>query len=105
MEDYPLGYPMVSCYLDSDEQFMIYRRFGTLHARLLLHAQDELRQMETQLLRMDKRDNMTEDGRDFLMSRENDDAREVMPGRESRKQLIERTKQKTIEYGLKNLSI
>ncbi|KAE8443798.1 hypothetical protein EG329_001392 [Mollisiaceae sp. DMI_Dod_QoI] len=50
------GYPYLAAFLDSDENFMIYRRFGFLHARLLLQKQDELRIMEKELDRMDRRD-------------------------------------------------
>jgi hypothetical protein len=50
------GYPYVATFLDSDENFMIYRRFGFLHARLLLQKQDELRLLERDLDRMDQRD-------------------------------------------------
>lgn len=42
--------------MDSDENFMIYRRFGFLHARLLLQKQDELRLMEADLDKMDRGD-------------------------------------------------
>ncbi|KAF8853600.1 hypothetical protein BDZ45DRAFT_69975 [Acephala macrosclerotiorum] len=50
------GYPYLATFLDSDENFMIYRRFGFIHARLLLQKQDELRIMEEELDRMDRRD-------------------------------------------------
>ncbi|TVY75979.1 hypothetical protein LSUE1_G005072, partial [Lachnellula suecica] len=50
------GYPYLASFLDSDENFMIYRRFGFLHARLLLQKQDELRTMEAELDRMDQHD-------------------------------------------------
>jgi len=50
------GYPYLAAFLDSDENFMIYRRFGFIHARLLLQKQDELRLMEEELDRLDKRD-------------------------------------------------
>jgi hypothetical protein len=52
------GYPYLAAFLDSDENFMIYRRFGFLHARLLLQKQDELRIMEAELDRMDNRDKL-----------------------------------------------
>jgi len=52
------GYPYLAAFLDSDENFMIYRRFGFLHARLLLQKQDELRMMEEELDRMDHRDKL-----------------------------------------------
>jgi hypothetical protein len=50
------GYPYLASFLDSDENFMIYYRFGFLHARLLLQKQDELRMMEAELDRIDWRD-------------------------------------------------
>lgn len=50
------GYPYLATFLDSDENFMIFRRFGFLHTRLLLHTQDELRIMEKELDQMDQRD-------------------------------------------------
>ena len=59
MTDIDFGYPNVATFLDSDRAFMIYRRFGFIHARLLLQKQDELRLMEEELDRMDKRDLIT----------------------------------------------
>ncbi|KAH7330214.1 hypothetical protein BKA65DRAFT_565359 [Rhexocercosporidium sp. MPI-PUGE-AT-0058] len=56
LERCELGYPYLAAFMDSDENFMIYRRFGFLHARLLLQKQDELRLMEEQLDLMDRRD-------------------------------------------------
>lgn len=101
VEDYPQGYPRVSCYLDNDEQFMIYRRFGLVHARLLLHKQDQLRRMEDDLLEMDKLDSRSDDGRRCLRSRMMDEARKPHEhGRESRNELLERIEKKTIEYGM-----
>ena len=96
---------MVSCFLDSDEQFMIYRRFGIIHARLLLYTQDELRALEAQLARMDNQDSKNEAKRTDLMCREKDEACKATPGKESRKQLLERIKQKTLEYGLHKISL
>lgn len=90
----------MSWFLDSDEQFGIYRRFGIVHARLLIWAQDELRELEQDLMNMDDYDNLKEDGDDYLMSRENDVGRDDLPpGKESRVELLGRLKQKTLEYG------
>ena len=47
---------MAGGFLDSDENFMIYRRFGYLYARLLLYKQDELRAFEKRLDRIDRKD-------------------------------------------------
>ena len=56
LADYPLGYPRVQSFLDSDDSFMMYRRFGHLNSALLLHLQDDLRKMEEELLQYDKKD-------------------------------------------------
>lgn len=49
MNDYPKGYPSLATFLDSDEGFTVYRRFGYLQSRLLLKKQEELRCLEDQL--------------------------------------------------------
>ena len=50
------GYPNLAAFLDSDEGFMIYRRFGWLQSRLLLDKQEELRLLEIKLERLDNRE-------------------------------------------------
>lgn len=56
MDSCPLGYPKLAAYLDSDECFSVYRRFGFLQSRLLLDKQDKLRELEEALDRLDKRE-------------------------------------------------
>lgn len=99
LEDYPLGYPRQAAFADSDESFMLYRRFGNVHARLLLHLQDEIREMEAQLYNMDLRDNKSEEGQGYLQSRELDEERLVIEDQESRSQLLTRMEKKTRQYG------
>ncbi|MCJ1382307.1 hypothetical protein MMC17_005420 [Xylographa soralifera] len=99
LEEYPMGYPRVSCYLDSDDAFMIYRRFGLLQSRLLLHKQDELRKMEEELLTMDTRDDKTEEGQDLLRCWSRDRKRVSCNGKETRKQLMGRIEKASFEYG------
>ncbi|TVY68658.1 hypothetical protein LSUE1_G008301 [Lachnellula suecica] len=72
VEQCPEGYPRLAALLDSDENFMLYRRFGFLQARILLNKQDELRELEKDLDRMDKVDQKNSPG--VLRSREKDDA-------------------------------
>ena len=45
---------MLATFLDSDDCFMVYRRFGFLQSRLLLEKQEELRELEGKLDRLDK---------------------------------------------------
>ena len=40
---------MLAAFLDSDDNFMVYRRFGYLQARLLLEKQEQLRRLEEDL--------------------------------------------------------
>lgn len=56
VEDYPLGYPRVAAFMNSNENFLIYRRFGFLDARILLRKQDELRTIEGSLDDLDHQD-------------------------------------------------
>ncbi|KAL8803978.1 MAG: hypothetical protein Q9182_002850 [Xanthomendoza sp. 2 TL-2023] len=56
LETFPEGFPRLACFLDSDDSFMLFKRFGTVFSRLLLNKQDEIRRMEAELLGMDKTD-------------------------------------------------
>jgi hypothetical protein len=71
---------------------MLYRKFGFLQARILLNKQDELRELEKDLDRLDKVD----EGKDpnLLKSREKDDA---VNG--DRKKLLYEIEEKFKEYG------
>lgn len=59
MSENQKSYRSLSIFLDSDDNFKIYRRFGYLHSRLLLHKQDEIRRLEMEL---DELDNLDEAG-------------------------------------------
>jgi hypothetical protein len=52
---------------------MMCRRFGVLHARVLLYRQDELADLERRLAQIDHEDSLNEEGRQFLSSREMDE--------------------------------
>lgn len=51
---YNPGYPRVAAFENCDPNFLIYRRFGWLHSRVLLNLQDELQQLERDLEREDE---------------------------------------------------
>ena len=102
VQDFPRGFPRLACFLDSDDAFMVYRRFGLVFSRLLLNKQDEIREMEATLLAMDRTDEAC--GNDeYLMSRTGDVNRDgqsiprLWP--ETRPQLLERLEKKALEYG------
>jgi hypothetical protein len=54
VRDFPDGYPKLAAFLDSDEKFMVYRRFGYLQSRLLLEKQEHLQQLEEELESLDQ---------------------------------------------------
>lgn len=98
MEECPAGYPRLAAFLDSDENFMLYRRFGYLQSRILLHKQDELRALEEKLDLIDKRDEADPENEKLLRSRDLDDK-----SNSPRKALLETIETKFKEYGNWNL--
>ena len=101
MEDYPRGFPKLARFLDSDDAFMVYRRFGTVFSRLLLYKQDEISRMEKTLRAMDKYDSKSNENHQFLMSRVLDIERGEPPSSwpKSRVELIKDLEKSCLEYG------
>ena len=95
-----MGFPKLSCFLDSDDAFMIYRRFGGVFSRLLLCKQDEIGRIEATLKAMDRTDADEGNGQ-YLMSHKLDEDRDNIPiaWPESRKQLMETLEKKALDYG------
>ncbi|MCJ1291692.1 hypothetical protein MMC34_003237 [Xylographa carneopallida] len=56
LHTYPEGYGKVAAVEDCDPNFLICRKFGELHLRVLLHRQDELAELEEELECLDKID-------------------------------------------------
>ena len=57
-------------FMDSDDNYMTYRRFGGVQARLLLEAQDDVRILEEQLEDLDENETANDDEKEALCSRE-----------------------------------
>ena len=53
VDSYPLGYGRVAAFEDCDPSFLISRKFGRLHSRVLLHLQDEVQELEEKLEALD----------------------------------------------------
>ncbi|KAN0110989.1 hypothetical protein V8E51_007376 [Hyaloscypha variabilis] len=90
------GYPYLATFMDSDENFMIYRRFGFIHARLLLQKQDELRIMEEELDRMDQQD-LTSNARAIQCRMEDIERQDNQPGAK-RQALLARLEETVLRY-------
>lgn len=88
----PRGFPRLAAFLDSDECFMIYRRFGFLQSRLILEKQDELRELEEQLDSLDKR----EEEKSIRHPMTRDPPRDIM---RPRKELLSTIEEKFCSYG------
>ncbi|KAL8784331.1 MAG: hypothetical protein Q9213_004040 [Squamulea squamosa] len=86
---------------DSDDSFMLYKRFGIVFSRLLLNKQDEIRCMEDELQAMDRTDAAC-GGATYLLSRDEDVKREPseIPASwsQTRPQLLEKLETKILEY-------
>jgi hypothetical protein len=92
VESCPKGYPNVAAFLDSDESFMLYRRFGYLQSRLLLDKQGELRVLERKLDRMDNLDAKENPERLKTIDLKEEDAK-------PRKELLKQIDEKLRDYG------
>ncbi|KAL9013847.1 MAG: hypothetical protein Q9173_001490 [Seirophora scorigena] len=99
VEDFPRGFPRLACFLDSDDSFMVYKRFGIVFSRLLLNKQDEIRQLEAKLLAMDRTDDVPNGGSKYLMSQDRRDQRHLPEGwSETRPRLLAVLETKILEY-------
>lgn len=83
---------MLARFTASAPQFYVFREFRYLQSRVLLHLQDEIRALETQLFRMDEKDRVNDPHN--LECRELDD---TLNGR--RKIMIDRIQHKLVQYG------
>lgn len=96
VDDHPCGYPQLAAFVNSDENFLIARKYGFLRSRVLLYRQDELSVLERDLIKLDAYDKKE---REFaLMSRKRDEETDKHPVY-SRKVLIQKIDDKLKEYG------
>lgn len=99
VEDYPIGYPLQAAFQSSESSWSIYRAFNYLHARVILELQEELRDLENKLKKLDESD--LENGNvKRLMSRKDElkQAKREKTG-SARLILIETIRGKLVEYG------
>lgn len=82
----------MAAFLDSDENFMIYRRFGYVQSRLLLDKQNEMQDLESALEETDADDDNENPG---CLNRADLDLDNPSP----RKQLMGQLETKFNEYG------
>lgn len=96
VDDHPKGYPQLAAFVNSDENFLIARKYGFLRSRVLLYRQDELSVLEKDLIALDDDDN--ENRALALRSRKYDEETDKDPIY-SRKVLMKKIDDKLKEYG------
>lgn len=100
VENCPFGYPRVAAFMDSDDNFMIYRRFGFLYSRVLLDKQDELREMEADLDSIDQSDAQgLKTARTCLQSRSKDNRCNDVNDENTRRALLRKAEKVLYTYG------
>ena len=87
----------MACFLDSDDVFQIYRRFGTVFSRLLLWRQDELAKLEVKLQRLDARDKKQK--RERLMRTHEKINGDEDGHQQARLELLEQIEKASLNYG------
>ncbi|KAK4935172.1 hypothetical protein LTR10_023735 [Elasticomyces elasticus] len=75
VESNPEGWPRVAAVIDSEANFMIFRKFGYLRTRLIVWHQDRLRELENLLGDLDLEDFKDDSARRALCCRQGDDGR------------------------------
>ena len=101
VEDYPKGWPQLAAFLNSDDSFGIFRRFGQSHCRVLVQLQAEITILEEELRDLDKFD--SREGSSTLWRLKRLDCQN---GEEKiQKEKIDRLRVKLLEYGKRNLTL
>ena len=99
VDDYPQGYPRLAAFLNSDPNFPVYRRFGTLHHRVILHRQQELAKLERRLNELDKKDAIDNPHRLQSLAWDHEDAETLNQESSEREQLIDEIDERLKHYG------
>lgn len=86
----------MAAFTNSDDNFLIARKYGFLRSRVLLYRQDELSVLEKDLIALDDDDKVNRDL--ALQSRKHDEETDKDPVY-SRKVLIQKIDDKLKEYG------
>ena len=95
VDQYPEGYGKLAAFIDCDPNFRIYRKFGWLHNRVLLHIQDELQKLEQELEGVDNWEAKSGDMVKLASRRADKNT--------ARSELIAAIKEKLDEYGVNGL--
>lgn len=96
----PRGYPELATFLDSDDNLMLYRRFGYLQSRILLEKQERLRLLEEELDELDHYQTSTPGDENALITLDLESSK-----RTPRSELMTKIEPAWTEYGQKFLPL
>ncbi|KAI4104672.1 MAG: hypothetical protein LQ339_003750 [Xanthoria mediterranea] len=91
LDHYIVGYPKIAALANADPSFLIYRKFGWLHNRLLLYLQDELVALEYKLNKLDR--NTFANDNDVKLKSRREDYNNPGLRRDTVKQIAEKLKE------------
>lgn len=94
MDDFPDGFPQLAAFVNSDDTFANFRRFGRLSARILLHIQNDLNDLEQKLDALDN-----QDAQDETMKLRLGGFEEFNGQNGEQRQLRKEIQEKYVEYG------
>ncbi|CAO2652826.1 Nn.00g022370.m01.CDS01 [Neocucurbitaria sp. VM-36] len=101
LEACPNGYSRLAAFTSSEQNFMLYRGFSCIHARLLLNLQTSIQMLEAELDAVDRFHNTLEDQRTRLRSWDLDVAEcreEKTQGARTRNDIFEELRVKVCQY-------
>jgi hypothetical protein len=101
LEQCPNGYPRLAAFNASEQNFMLYRGFSCIHARLLLNLQSTIQTLEAELDEMDKFHDSIEDEKTRLRSWDLDAevcTEEKKEGDRTRADVLEELRIKVCQY-------
>jgi hypothetical protein len=94
VQDYTQGIPQLAAFINSNDNFCIWRSFGQLHCRVLIQKLLELQALERELKDLDAQDDLSPDTRYRLQIGEHCDGWDT-----TQKDLIDKITCKLSEYG------
>lgn len=96
VEKYPRGYPRLAAYVNTDIDGRLYRRFGQLRNRLLLHYQDDICFLEEELTKIDEEDGRGEPHQSYRIISRRYDEEDLASCR--RKRVVDQIDEKLKKY-------
>ena len=85
--------------MNSDMSFALFRRFGRLHSRLLLHKQDQLRELEEELNLLEKEDKTNQATKGSTPHQDELNQKKTSGYKKSRADILSDIEKALLEYG------